>query len=557
MNWRKDARQKASQQGPDALFDSTSFKGGFSLCSTEDGFGLIDRSTRQHSSQDINPHAGLAQFYNLRKEYAYDTRYDSENKQFFCRKYTKVFDIRRSSIGIIRELIVKVINSALKKQGCVWQVYTNRLDCRIISIEENYNKEIRFSQENFADGLLTTIYVTCGYNDKKRGEFWSVESDFEIVSLALKAAKEKNIKLNLNQIPRGLRQYEFSLTALMFAAKKRDFENPDDRLKLVKLLLKNGADPQAVDEDGHDSIWYAQQYGHHEVVNCLTAQIAFKELIEDYEIKIINTRELNNTILQVEKRLHFLRNGKKPVLARNMEFIKSFFNPNDQEIKFLQGQLAALKQHSLYTLWLERNTVKGILSEASDYPNLKKEDQCIVYESLMNEYNKNRKSPQISAELKSVAINTVDFFRDPEIEEKRKKEFTTVVHTDRVTHKVLRVISKKHNLDENNRNILKYILEQTLIDEAISNYVVERKNDKLIISTLVVKIQQAIVPIFPSSFAFFTPKKILLQETFENEKALGVSVLIKLLKDKFCSNDTDQFKNLNMGAAPVTLTAPV
>ena len=246
---------------------------------------FTDRSTRQFDSQDINGLAMMCLFYGVGDDKTIHTTYNPKDKKFINRILTLQGQIHRSSISFITELVAGAIVNALEEKCNNGQLHgidfvstkINYTDCLSGKFNKVWEENFRYNKPNIADQLLTTICIACGYNDTREpGPNWVTLSDDEIVFRAMGEAKKAGIKLDLNRIPDRLKsicgQPDFSVTALMFAAKKTDIDK-EKRLKLVTFLIEQGADPAQEDKEGHNAIWYAESSGNTEVAKYLSSFI--------------------------------------------------------------------------------------------------------------------------------------------------------------------------------------------------------------------------------------------------------------------------------------------
>ena len=209
---------------------------------------------------------------------------------------------------MIAVTILKSLQARFFGKGITFEIETEK-KCYNREFNQAWNN-IRYDKDKIADFLLTTICVACGYNDVRPfGQFWSSDPDLQcdesIVELVLQVGSENNIKIDLNKIPFKLKEVvgedDFSITALMFAAKKKDIGS-EKHLKLITILIKNGADIAIKDKNGHDAYWYAIQGNNIEIAEFL------------YQSTLDSVRESikTNTSMDFLKSIRFLVQHKVP-----------------------------------------------------------------------------------------------------------------------------------------------------------------------------------------------------------------------------------------------------
>lgn len=321
------------------------YKGGLSfyLYIGEHHLGLMasDRSTDQYELQDYNGIAAMSHFYNFFcGPDKTKTICEKKENQFTQREFNENFNQERTSMRPITELIFDTIHKALwehikdSKEIQINKITINYAGCHALEYHQTWEKEFRYNKDKIADFLLTTICVACGYNDdRKAGEFWPKLPDDKIVFKAVKVAEDANIPLDLNKIPNQLKQVfdqdDFSITALMFAAKKTDIDEMS-RLKLVLFLIQKGADPAVKDKNGCNALWYAQQKNNVSIAEHLSTLLYSWSTPLEKEIDVKESKINYQNILSLKSSVK-----RQPLLIEYVISIyeKNLFSLSDHEKK--------------------------------------------------------------------------------------------------------------------------------------------------------------------------------------------------------------------------------
>lgn len=244
---------------------------------------FLNRSAMNKSVLDLNNLGRYALFFE-------DFEYDSNRRVFCGRKYAYEFHLARSAS---KEILDIVMNETLKAIKSYKKSECDDSACASFVKDTYWEKNIRYNRENFAEKLLETIYVAAGLEKSEPGEFWTKLDDVEIILNAMQIAKENQIQLNLNKIPKKFTKFKTGITTLMYAAKKGNIE-------LVMSLIENGALVQDCDNQDHNAIWYAKNENKKDVAEYLQTIFDLRDAIIREDISLIK-RHLNTQVIDISK----------------------------------------------------------------------------------------------------------------------------------------------------------------------------------------------------------------------------------------------------------------
>lgn len=192
-------------------------------------------------------------------------------KTFNRPKYTNAFHIRRTIPWDEAKMMSDASRLTLIKAWPFEDKKSEQAD-EIIQIKTSANisrkytfhvdewKKIYNNNKAIAEHLMTTIYTAAGLTAHVPGG-WPQSPDDVLINNVLRVAVENNIKLVPDYLPKNFINGN-NMTALMHAAQR-------GKTEVVNILLKMGANVNAVDPDDNTALHFAVREGNVAIVKIL------------------------------------------------------------------------------------------------------------------------------------------------------------------------------------------------------------------------------------------------------------------------------------------------
>lgn len=277
---------------------------GFSLECQDEQIWVTNRGGANRSSHDLNRNAKFALHYRE------SVSYNEENQHFDNKNASTLeYDLGRSAMEPLAYALTAAINKRVngfitdkklnnlqpKQNWCHIQIKHPPSGCYSYYYDRMWEQQIRFNKKTFAEYLKRTLYIAVAFSDDaKPGEFWTELSDAKIMWNVLDIADKYNITFNFDEIPPSLPSCKVPF--LMCAARRKCA----DALRMVMMLVENGADTFILDDKNRTVLDYAQEGNNPDVIAYLTGVRSLYNAISSSDIKEIDVH-LNSRIIDCRR----------------------------------------------------------------------------------------------------------------------------------------------------------------------------------------------------------------------------------------------------------------